>query len=627
MPPLVIADSDDEDNHYSPSPSPRSPQSPDTRAEATRSSDRVSHATSSTDPSYFQNIYNEQSNAARSHQSKNHLNDGAEGMTSSEVTAPATFHRTVTAFEDPSSLTSLTDPTAPKKRTVHGVEVNEWTQISTPGRKKAAAAKMEQDIYDIPSSPEDGRAVTVQSARKPGPTSGRVERKPLSPLRNPRRSPKVSKKAQIDEATSEDGSPDVGRKRRRLETTQQSLQGSNEVDLVTIPFSNDSKSPRLCGVPTQSSMLPPTLPLSSDNSFYVTGGHLTESQKLQYQDMQPMSSDGIKDNSLPILNHAQDQYQGSSGTATNVNTPRSDYPPLHTPSTVPRTMESASGKSRLYRPSYPDRDSSPDIIAAVESTISSEKKTRIHEPRDSNLEVYGEASEVEDASYGAKSRKGNLRADDDEVGLHQEPIKPKKARGRPKKNTQSNGLELPSPAKSQTEAVGTTAKLKKKRGRPRKSEQPLVTEESTKAQATPTDKVVDIAISEAMQVDVEFEKSQHASKDKDSMVDKKQGESPAIEDQAHSEKLEDHEPTSALQRKTSPQSAGPESIIEEDVPAAKDVKPSAAAGREETATTGKGPKQHRGLASSAPGSASKPLFRVGLSKKTRIAPLLKSLRK
>ncbi|KAF5016245.1 hypothetical protein F66182_12137, partial [Fusarium sp. NRRL 66182] len=153
MPPVIILDSDDdeEDAGYSPSRNIHAPFSlAQTEVEAANdSSGRVSRATTSTDPSFFQNVYNEQNDAARGCVPEGTLGSH-DSVSSFEMTAPAPFKRTVTGLIEPSSYVSVTDQ---EQRMPKGNGPAEWTQASTPGRRKAPTAVMD-DPWDVPSSPE-----------------------------------------------------------------------------------------------------------------------------------------------------------------------------------------------------------------------------------------------------------------------------------------------------------------------------------------------------------------------------------------------------------------------------------------------------------------------------------------
>ncbi|KAF4982493.1 hypothetical protein FZEAL_1886 [Fusarium zealandicum] len=455
MPPVIILDSDDDEEEHGYSP-PRSPHLlAHVEPPATHSSGRVSRATTSTDPSFFQNIYDEQNDAAHGYAPQDIAGShDMERLSSSEMTAPVPFKRTVTGLIEPSSLMSVADPTVAKSQNIpHSNGPDEWTQASTPGRRKAPTAIMD-DPWDVPSSPEVGQDRLVSKIRikrqqpQPHPM-------PILNVPNP----------------GYEGDSQERRKRRKVDYSEPSQQGSNEVDLVAIPFSNDNEEVRRESQrgPTPS-MLPPTLPVNEDVSFYIATKTLTEAQKMEYESVQLPSSGS---HPLPPVYQFDLQNLGSSGSATNINTQRSDGTCLMSTAPQPQNvMDPARLTTR--RATMQRWDSSPDVIAAAESPPR-ENDTRLPgRPRgDTPAEpIADEVLEINEPDTTELPAVEEASAPDPEPEYVEPPVKAKKPRGRPKKKggtevSQSTDLSL-----SHAGDGEQVTKPKKKRGRPRKSEKP-----------------------------------------------------------------------------------------------------------------------------------------------------------
>lgn len=110
----------------------------------------------------------------------------------------------------------------------------------------------------------------------------------------------------------------------------------------------------------------PTLPVDANSTFYPIHPSPTERQTSSHIEMNSTSNDVPKYNNL--LLKQQTQYAvGSSGTATNVNTPRSQMlssPNFSTVTPGEQAREVATKKVE-YRSFTTRRDSSPDIISAL----------------------------------------------------------------------------------------------------------------------------------------------------------------------------------------------------------------------------------------------------------------------
>ncbi|UPL01579.1 hypothetical protein LCI18_012513 [Fusarium solani-melongenae] len=640
MPPIIILDSDDDEDHgYSPPRSPRGPISPaGAEAATSHSSGRVSRATTSTDPSFFRNIYDEQNDAARTYVPEGTTRSyDQDRLSSSEMTAPAPFKRTVTGLVEPSSLVSVTDRTATKgQKAPYENTPDEFTQASTPGRKKAPTAVMD-DPWDVPSSPEVG-----QSRPK---TKIRIKR------REPQQTLGSTSKTTWDLLNTKPGrnqdpvhdglniSPSGRRKRRKVEYPEASLQGSNEVDLVTIPFSNDNEGQESQPEPTPS-MLPPTLPVMDDVSFYIAPKPLTETQKMEYESVHMPSSDSLNQ-PLPPIYQFNIQNIGSSDEATNVNTPRSNATCLMSTAPMPSTapvpssmmdpLRMATGQSVGLR-----WDSSPDVIAGGESPPREKQPrqrerqrrespaepvvyevpepTRVDQPELPAVEetrpVHNEPQHLEAPAEPLVEPPTEPPAEIPTEPVTKPPAKAKKPRGRPKKKA---AAEEVTPA-DQPEGTPVT-KPKKKRGRPRKADQP--TKEAKEASPQVEQPSVNDAVPSAKVTRRSAAKFEAHHQVEEVKVDDEQEEESkeAIDSRENKSVLQESRPTSM--NKVDPSEDEISKPLEDTTTPRKEEK------EEKPAVVSKTTTPSRGLSA----ILNKPVYRVGLSKKSRIAPLLKCLRK
>lgn len=646
MPRAVIADSDDEDNILSP---PRNPLSPiNLEAGANRSSDHISHETNSTDPAFFQNIYDEQNNATELPE--------RERLTSSEMTAPADFVPTKTGLVDPSSLTSVTDPLVAKEgKSSSEKRMSDWTQVSTPGRKKAPVARME-DLWDVPSSPEENRQPTRKikirlrrSGDKAAPES--VAKLNAAPIEVGKDSLQEKGSHGLDPRDIVDD-PAGRRKRRKVASLDASQQAYNEVDLVTIPFTHeDDATQRNTQRPTDeneatqrntqrpiendamSSMLPPTLPVENETSFFVQPNPLSNSQKKEYQSVHWDSSGNNEHDTLPPLPHFETQGHASSGSATNINTPRSDLPFVSQGPPQP-SEPPASLMSRPKRSSRLRRNSSPDIISTGETPAKRRRTLRKTEAIPDTAPIIEEVMDVpeekaEEIQHNDESNTNNVEATHDELDYAPEPvkqpIKTKKTRGRPKKVASTQATET-TPAVNSPVADGEPgARQKKRRGRPRKSDQVTAVEKSPQVETISLEDIAHIQKSESKE-DVEsgthsrVDETSHKQEDLEGSTGTKV-EARTVPAPGTGNELEEK------LKEISDNAVIAPSLKKSETASSKDSN-SRTTLSEEAGTSGakKTPDQKK-PAIKGVASISKPIYRVGLSKKSRIAPLLKSLRK
>ncbi|KAM0555977.1 hypothetical protein ACHAPJ_005957 [Fusarium lateritium] len=493
---------------------------------------------------------------------------------------------------------------------------DEWTQASTPGRRKAPTAVMD-DPWDVPSSPEGRPArpkIKIKVKRSGAQSDSTSDSRTTQDSQNNR----LGKAPGSRPERSED-SPSGKRKRRKVDHPDPSFQGSNEVDLVAIPFGHDYEGgQRSQPVPTPS-MLPPTLPVNDDVSFYIATNPLTDAQKLEYESVNLPSSDS-QSHQLPPVRQFEIQNLASSGSATNVNTPRSNATFLM--STAPPPLSSAMDPLRatIGRSAGQRWDSSPDVIAAIESPPR-EKATRRREqpnPDDPPAHADDEVMEVQQTEQMELPVVQETVDDDYEPERVEKPAKTKKTRGRPKKKAAEEAVPLADSLPPQPEDVEAATKPKKKRGRPRKSDQSAAKEESPQ---------VDQSVSTNGVALLSEEPAQPEKKPKVELKETESKDDLAEESKEAQDSSKDNSRESSVLKESDP------NVLAKSMSSMDDDALSKSSGATTTAERGEKPEKSaissRGSTPSKGLSAiiNKPVYRVGLSKRSRIAPLLKCLRK
>ncbi|EWY86313.1 hypothetical protein FOYG_10893 [Fusarium oxysporum NRRL 32931] len=617
MPPIVILDSDDEDEDGSFSPPPNiqapfsfGPAGIEAQTEAANdSSGGVSRATTSTNPSFFQNIYNEQNDAARGYvpepTARSHDQD-QHSVSSSEMTTPAPFKRTVTGLIEPSSMPSARDQTTKRGQT-NGNGPDEWTQASTPGRRKAPMAVMD-DMWDVPSSPDER---PVRPKIKVEVKSSKAQSDSTSDSRHTQESDKRGKTPSSKSGRS-DGSPS-GKKRRRVSHPEPSFQGSNEVDLVAIPFSyeNEGEYHESQPAPTPS-MLPPTLPVNQDDSFFITTNPLADAQKLDYESVQLPSSDS-QNHQLPLVRQFEINL-ASSGDATNINTPRSHAHYLMSTAPPPPSSVMDPNRAAIGQATGNRWDSSPDVISAIDSPPKQKATRQLEQIRngDSPKPANDETTDEQ------QPEQPELPAMQEEAFDNYEPdkvTKTKKSRGRPKKKAIEEPITMTEAPSPRPEVVTPVTKPKKKRGRPRKSDQTDTRDESPKID--PSASTNDASLSEdAVRPEKRPKIDIDESESKDELADESEMEPSPKSKSRESSILKESDPN-ILAKSVSRLDDDAASKASDAATEEKEEKP------EKRAITSRSSTPSKGLSA----IINKPVYRVGLSKKSRIAPLLKCLRK
>ncbi|EWG52921.1 hypothetical protein FVEG_11501 [Fusarium verticillioides 7600] len=595
MPPIVILDSDDEDEDESFSPPPNiqapfsmGPAEIEAQTEATNDSSGGNDAARGYVPEP----------TARSHDQDQH------SISSSEMTTPAPFKRTVTGLIEPSSVPSPRDQ-ATKRGQTNGNSPDEWTQASTPGRRKAPMAVMD-DLWDVPSSPDE-RSVKPKINLKV--KNSKAQSDSTSDSRHTQESDKLGKTPSSKSGRS-DGSPS-GKKRRKGNHTEPSFQGSNDVDLVAIPFSHENEGGYHESEPAPTpSMLPPTLPVNQDDSFFITTNPLTEAQKLEYESVQLPSSDS-QNYQLPPVRQFEINL-ASSGDATNINTPRSHAHYLMSTAPPPPSSVMDPNRAAIGQATGNRWDSSPDVISAIDSPPKQKATRQLEQIRDGD----SPKPAIDKTTDEQQPEQPELPAMQEAFDNYEpdEVAKTKKSRGRPKKKVIDKPTTMTEATTPRPEVVTPVTKTKKKRGRPKKSDQ-TDTEEIPKID--PSASTNDASLSEdAVRPEKKAKIDIDESESRDELANESEMETSLKSKSRESSILKESDPNIFTK---SVSSLGDDTASKASDAAAdeKEEKP------EKPTITSRSSTPSKGLSA----IINKPVYRVGLSKKSRIAPLLKCLRK
>jgi hypothetical protein len=306
-----------------------------------------------------------------------------------------------------------------------------------------------------------------------------------------------------------------------------------------------------------------TAPIESDPSFMVAPTTLTASQKEQYSSLKT----GIMSSPAKALERRCANVL-SSGTATNLNTPRTNDDCSLEP------LSQLKGRSKAK---HEPRDNSPNNAAPTPPKEPSPKR-KADGKAAKKKKVIVASDEESDEGHGYAP--GEVEHDDEsDFERTTKPIeKKKRPRGRPKKTD--------APTK---EDKGSVTKVAKKRGRPKKVETVVVLDdEDDEVQKSPP--VISDPVSTELRV--EQQPDTKVNQAEDSILTSAKTEDAAADE------------TSLNQ---SPQSS------------TLDTKGDAC-----TTLSKKTDEKASAAPTAKPG---RPLYRVGLSKRTRIAPLLKVIRK
>lgn len=471
MTPAIIADSDEEDGYESATDNPI--ETTETVADGSKSTNGVSNPSESTDPTLFQNVFNEQLQAADEHARKS-------------------------------------------------AEVQDETY----------AKEQDTSLWDVPSSPEvqqtKGRKKAVQPASTARTKITRGLRRQLDNIG-------YVSEGDEDETYGEDNASDreqspANKKRRRLNSA--------------------------AGKPSEADRLPSTLPVESQGSFLVTPAILSTSQKQQYEALATArSSPPTQSAPLPLGQRCINL--ASSGSATNVNTPRTELAKSSYTKSSPGGTQAQGSKATRCSSARQRRQASVDV---------DEEQGHEYIPNELKQERNEEHEE--------------------EADIDAEPAPPKKQRGRPKKKANADKAENIRQAPE---------KPRRKRGRPKKSDAALPADTGEEGDAEKEDERISVVIEEAQGTKDELQTVKSEDDELKTAQSVHDGDENTAIGEIQQDKGEDEkENKEMLQNK---------------------------------ATVTPGVSKTKLSTPISVGDSGRPLYRVGLSKRSRIAPLLKMIRK
>ncbi|VUC22778.1 unnamed protein product [Clonostachys rosea] len=460
---------------------------------------------------------------------------------------------------------------------------------------RAAEPMAEPDPWEIPSSPENPPKMMGFQSKKSRASGGMSN---VSPTRN---GPEAD-----DESGNRRG------KKRRLNHRNAPEEIPSQDPLAQSMPHDESQRP----APDQSSMFPPTLPLPA--RLVVAPHPLTNNQKMEYHSVDPQSSDLLSQDQGPALPRQIGAFERSSGSATNINTPRSQF----APSRSQNLDFSEPGPRRVLTFNTPDHlDSQEREVPPMPATAAP--------PRPASPPVIAEPVPIIEkpaASYGqdelaAEPVVAFIRKEEENVSEFEDShVQPKKKkRGRPKKElaqkatAEATEPDIIEPSKEATPSSGA----KKKRGRPKKSDQ-----QETEPKTTDVDEVQDVK-------PVKTKAKKKASKSPDISKQNHEDEQLAAKEcksedikadcAAEIDKAGSKLPDTVKKREDAHSEEPDHAKVEtksdiDEKPPEQPLK-----GKQATASPAKSL-----LGSGIPTKAS---YRVGLSKRSRVAPLLKIVRK
>jgi hypothetical protein len=357
----IVLDSDDEESDASSGP------------QAQLIAAEVSRGTESTDPSFFQRVYNEQLNAPpmvsgetepaiplTPSQERMRLLGDAHSPIVPNAAGPEVQH-----IKDLSSMTSITEPRSTRNKAKTGpAETSDLTQITTPRATIATDA-----VWDVPSSAGQrnlsqpmASASSVKKGKGPAKTYGKRKRTPQSSTSFPSDLPDVQEEEDDESirasavitaasrvAEEEGDSPIWPRKRTKrgspvTAVSEDVLQGGLTV-MVEDPATKASRVRREALIGEGSA------------SLVLATSRLTASQKGQYRKIGD-SSDADLETAAARLPSTRRSNQKSSGSATVAYTTPSQYASPSRQRGLPSLQESV------------DNDSKRDIVHDDDQNVS-----------------------------------------------------------------------------------------------------------------------------------------------------------------------------------------------------------------------------------------------------------------
>ncbi|KAI0485415.1 hypothetical protein F4859DRAFT_528401 [Xylaria cf. heliscus] len=659
----VIADSEDEDEgddvflpHLEvdldrPEPEPLSPHGQPSGLVA-RESDKQSSDV--TDPSFFANIYSNQQDLAvqQSHLIETIVRQSQRASASSGHVSLSSKKNGRRA--DPSSGTDVTSPMILSRPRNHTVPFNDDASNFTTPRKSLG------QVWEIPSSPEDATLPqNAGSARRQEKTDGKMKRgrpKLVS-------SPVPAEVSPTEETTPRPPLGNVG--------LDYQPEGGPRTDSPSLPAAKGTKGTRH----------DPTL--SDTTKFYIAQSNLTTMQKLEYQKVNvSMNGYGGLPGSLP-------NHKSSGATTIPYSTPSgySSIPPLpweeslaqpsspqrnvaininSSPDVIGNGFDLPNERSPIAGPetetSVPNRNYESPVRPQSRTSVVKGKKRAAQDIEEDELcraDTWDpDDIDVPQDSYKPRATKRRavlaeafsdigIRTDtlenisDEAVIQIQDPpelpstleppppeTQPKKRGRKKKQHTIENPLtetdtnedlhsnQNPTSPEKVAEAEHSPEKPKKKRGRPRKSGPSKAAEEPIPEPPMADEPPITDPPQQDDNPDTPPAAVPKKQENRNQKAQRKKGK--ASEEVEDPEPKDDRLPLKELDSNL--QSPSKLASTDEETPAKTKTKTGSG---EEKST----PKPQSKETSKPAASQSKPTYRVGLSKRSRIAPLLKSIRK
>ncbi|KAK7208790.1 hypothetical protein V2G26_015968 [Clonostachys chloroleuca] len=468
-----------------------------------------------------------------------------------------------------------------------------------PDPRVAEPMAEEPDPWEIPSSPEKPPKMIGFQSKKNRVSSGTSN---ASPTRNG------------TDVVDDEGGSRRGKKRRLNHHNAPEEIPSQDPLAQSMPHDEpESQRP----APDQSSMFPPTLPLPS--RLVVAPNPLTNNQKMEYHRVDPQSSDLLSQDQGPALPRQIGAFERSSGSATNINTPRSQF----VPSRSQNLDFSEPGPQRVLTFNTPDHVDNqerelPPLVGTAPPPEAASPPAILH-PAPIMEKPVASYGQDELAAEPVTTFTRNEEENESEFEDSFAQPKKKKKRGRPKKEpaqkatAEANGSEIIESNKEATPISGA----KKKRGRPKKSDQ-----QGTGPKAADTNEVQDVK-------PVKTKAKKKASESPDiSKQDPEEGQSATEECKNEDIKADcavEIEPAGMDVPDTADKKGAAHSeeleLEKAETKSNNDEKPleQQSRGKQVTASPAK--------SLFSPGIPTKASYRVGLSKRSRVAPLLKIVRK
>ncbi|KAM7206198.1 hypothetical protein V8F33_000484 [Rhypophila sp. PSN 637] len=653
----------------------------------------TSHSTGSTDPVFFQRIYDEQQAAALAQNTADSPAPGARPASSGNLTSPGRPKPVQPASNEKSSLTSVTDPVSGTRKTkkprLSSKEVANLTQLTTPRKGNAAA---EVDPWEMPDSPaQPTRAMGSASTSSRLITRSSEKRRRSDQQSSLDLEPEAGGIDPYEFPSTADASPvrPPKRKKRNLKSSSAQESGSSEAIQYTADLGSGNHPTQATSDNTNApeSSLPPTLP-----AMYIAPRVLTESQKQQYQKVTVSSQHEQQENGVFQNDNV---YKSSGATTIAYPTPsrfRSsvqrgitddmlpyavpardpDGPMLQEPMSSPDELAGSARSTRTRSQAMHGAQPSSHLESPV-ATRSARRRTRHTSPGEHFDEpIVLDNTQPADEILQDEIRQGfdtNAQVDhstndgtnlNDEWGVEQqqqpeddivettaavspEPP-PKKKRGRKKKESvleepvSDLGFgdatlpteEIPSTMADAPPIEAEEPPTKKRRGRPRKAAatQPETPIEDAKDETTLESKAPPDNEKGGRKGKKKNTKKNKADDDEDDSELNPQAEE--IEPARSLADIPDNprqaEPVKQSKTKKTPDADFEVESKENDDSKQRRQEKQKGQGSEdiEKPAPGKAPATANKAAPITPGKVQ---YRVGLSRKTRIAPLLKSLKK